>query len=528
MSAGATRIWPLRRPRLGLRWARRAAQVSTLLLFFYLAIVAVVPLPSALPVDLFFRIDPLLALAASLAGRAVVPTLVWAVPVAVSAIVLGRAFCGWLCPLGTTVDLARWLHILPNNQPERRQNHPRLRPVRQILLGLLLLGALFGVLLLATLDPITLYYRAITTAFLPGLNRGLTAALVTLFQAGVAPDAVARLDELLRPAIIPTQQISYRFGILFFSLFLGVIALDAIAPRFWCRYICPLGALLGLGARLAPLRLRVAPTCDRCGHCLASCKMAAIAPKSLHADPADCVECFDCVAECPRQAISVAFVAPMGLAESRYSPSRRRFLVGAGLGIAGVAVLRTDATSVGADEYLIRPPGARADFVQRCVRCSECVKVCPTGALQPSGLEGGWEALWSPVLTPRIGQCDYACNACGRVCPTGAIQPLSLADKRQTVIGTAYIDESRCIPWADQKPCIVCEEMCPVPRKAIVLDAIQVTDKQGMSLTVKRPRVERERCIGCGICETRCPLPRQSAIRVYAPAASPRERDAST
>ena len=166
----------------------------------------------------------------------------------------------------------------------------------------------------------------------------------------------------------------------------------------------------------------------------------------------------------------------------------------------------------------------------KCTECGNCATKC--------------------VLTPSAVKCVHAFDVCGycqlcggfhqpntrildtaaerQLCPTGAIQPLSLADKRQTVIGTAYIDESRCIPWADQKPCIVCEEMCPVPRKAIVLDAIQVTDKQGVSLTVKRPRVERERCIGCGICETRCPLPRQSAIRVYAPAASPRERDAST
>ncbi len=197
--------------------------------------------------------------------------------------------------------------------------------------------------------------------------------------------------------------------------------------------------------------------------------------------------------------------------------------------MAGVATLKVDASATtGGDQYLVRPPGATEDFLQRCIRCSQCVKVCPTGGLQPAGLESGWEGVWSPVLVGRLGYCEWSCNACGQVCPTGAIRPLALEEKRQTFIGTAYVDENRCIPWADRRDCIICEEMCPLPQKAIVLEDVEVSEEGRETRVVKRPRVLRHLCIGCAICEYRCPVPRQAAIRVYATVPLLRERGAVT
>ena len=129
----------------------------------------------------------------------------------------------------------------------------------------------------------------------------------------------------------------------------------------------------------------------------------------------------------------------------------------------------------------------------------------------------GPSVFWTPVLVPRLGHCDYGCNACGQACPTEAIPRLSLADKRVTVIGHAYVDRSRCLPWASDRNCIVCEEMCPLPEKAIVLEEVAVQSDLGESVTLKRPVVILERCIGCGICENRCPLGGEAAIRVCAP-----------
>jgi Pyruvate/2-oxoacid:ferredoxin oxidoreductase delta subunit len=59
--------------------------------------------------------------------------------------------------------------------------------------------------------------------------------------------------------------------------------------------------------------------------------------------------------------------------------------------------------------------------------------------------------------------------------------------------------------------------MCPVPDKAIKLEQVEVRNVDGVLVTVQRPRVIRERCIGCGICEYKCPVNGEAAIRVYVP-----------
>jgi formate hydrogenlyase subunit 6/NADH:ubiquinone oxidoreductase subunit I len=166
---------------------------------------------------------------------------------------------------------------------------------------------------------------------------------------------------------------------------------------------------------------------------------------------------------------------------------------------------------------LIRPPGAQDErrFLSRCLRCTECMKACPTSGLQPTLLEAGLEGLWTPVLRSRLGYCDYACNACGQVCPSGAIPPLSVEEKRKQVIGVAVIDKDRCLPWASDTPCIVCQETCPVPDKAIELRGQRlITRADGSQDYLARPQVIASLCIGCGICEYKCPLEGPSAIVV--------------
>jgi ferredoxin len=165
--------------------------------------------------------------------------------------------------------------------------------------------------------------------------------------------------------------------------------------------------------------------------------------------------------------------------------------------------------------FLIRPPGVtEADFLSLCVRCGDCFRICPTNALQPSLFEGGISGFWTPFLVPRIGYCDYTCNACGQICPVQAIPPLSLDEKRLAKIGSAYINQNLCIAWADDRDCIVCEEMCPLPEKAIRLQK-RGNGKQASAVLV--PVVNRELCIGCGICENKCPVVGQAAIQVRIP-----------
>lgn len=165
---------------------------------------------------------------------------------------------------------------------------------------------------------------------------------------------------------------------------------------------------------------------------------------------------------------------------------------------------------------LIRPPGAREEraFLQRCTACGVCMKICPTGGLQPTLTEAGLEGLWTPRLVPRVGYCDYECSLCSQVCPTEAIAPLTIEAKQKVKIGLATFDTTRCIPYAYGRDCMVCEEHCPIPTKAIYCVETEVKDRNGNVKTIKQPRVDPDLCIGCGICENVCPFKDRPAIRV--------------
>jgi ferredoxin len=169
------------------------------------------------------------------------------------------------------------------------------------------------------------------------------------------------------------------------------------------------------------------------------------------------------------------------------------------------------AVSGSATAPVIRPPASleEDEFADRCVRCGNCMKVCITNGLQPTLLESGPAGIWTPRLVPEVGYCEYRCRLCGSVCPTGAIAKLSPAQKRLTRLGIARIERSRCLPWKENKECLVCQEHCPIPNKAIRLQKEMVSGKM-----IARPYVRQELCIGCGICQTKCPTRPVRAIRV--------------
>ncbi|HSJ58440.1 MAG TPA: 4Fe-4S dicluster domain-containing protein, partial [Anaerolineae bacterium] len=201
--------------------------------------------------------------------------------------------------------------------------------------------------------------------------------------------------------------------------------------------------------------------------------------------------------------------------------SRRALLAAGGGAVTAAALSGVEPAARHRDPYLLRPPGAGlVDFDALCVRCGACVRVCPSQGLQPSLFEAGVQGFLTPRLVPRLGACSFPCAACGQVCPTGALPRLTLAEKQAMPIGLARIDRDRCLPWAYNTSCIVCEEACPIADKAIALDEVEAADAYGGTILLQRPRVFQERCIGCGICENKCPLGGEAAIRVFALAAS--------
>jgi Pyruvate/2-oxoacid:ferredoxin oxidoreductase delta subunit len=157
------------------------------------------------------------------------------------------------------------------------------------------------------------------------------------------------------------------------------------------------------------------------------------------------------------------------------------------------------------DTALLRPPGVtdEAGFLQRCIRCLHCVQSCPTQIIRATGLEAGATSLFTPSLTFEKQGCDYRCQVCQLVCPNAAIPLQRLEEKQKSVIGLASIDETACVVFTESKQCLVCEELCPIPEKAIIFETRPATRRAG--LTLRYPVVVRSRCIGCGICQAFCP-----------------------
>jgi len=518
-----------------LRALRRVSQVVFFAGFVLLLAFAAYPLRSPIPVDLYLRADPLIALSAMVSLRKLVLPLLWyALPVVVLSVLLGRVFCGWICPMGTTIDMAERVFRIRGRRP---QGEGRWRRVKLYLLIALLVTMIVpaahrspaetgltqsvGLSAVYVLDPIALTTRTFTWAGLPVVQWAVLMTSDTLTGWSYSELVSARPD--LNRALAPVQlglsvvarPVHFRLGLLTFLMFAGIVALGRYERRFWCRNLCPLGGLLGWLGRLSPARLAVSDRCNRCMRCVKECKMGAIEEDPTRYRGPECIECMTCIAVCPESAVSLAAGYDDGGRDDAMQLDRRRVL-GAIVGGAAAVVLpkvslgskRSDATEGVlkiSSRRLIRPPGALAEdeFVAACVRCGECMKVCPTNTLQPAVGEGGLEALGTPVIVPRVGPCTQPCDLCGRVCPTRAIAPFAAEEKRHLFVGTAGVDRSACIAWAQEKECLVCDEACSY-------DAITQKAIDGLG----RPLVDERICVGCGMCEWVCPVEPLGAIRV--------------
>jgi len=454
------------------------------------------------PVHLVFRLDPLAFVAEALAvGReALDPRWLGALVLAAATVFLGRFFCGWMCPMGTVLDGAgAGLRRVVGPGRRLRRAPAALAPV--VLVGLVAAAAA-GLPLLGLFDPLSLLLRSLTLAVHPWLDAGLKAAIAVADRA--SPDAADLLYRWLNPVLSFGRPRFLTAG-LTAAGFGAVLALELLAPRFWCAHLCPLGALLGLLARIGPFGRSRAPDCRPCSACGTACPTGASAADP--AEPGMCIQCGTCASVCPRAARRPGPVRPSSPVPRRH---RRAVVAAAGLGLAAGLFPRIRAAEAETGPYLLRPPGAKGEdeFRKRCIRCGACMRVCPRNALHPTLLGAGLGGMWTPRLVPRLGYCEYHCRLCGQVCPTGAIGYLAEGEKERWTIGLAVFDRNRCLPWRSGRNCLVCEEHCPTQPKAIVFD--RDSGRPGLKL----PRVEENRCVGCGICETKCPLPGRAAIRV--------------
>jgi len=461
-------------------------------------------------VNLFFRLDPFIAACVMLGVKTVVVLLLPSLAVLLVSFIFGRGFCGWFCPMGTLLDVCGKVFTATD-----RKNKTYFPDLGLYLLILSLFGSACGFAFAGFVDPFSILVRGMAQALYPALNT-VTVGFFT-FTYHELPDFVNRFTEpvydLLRVWILPSGQKFFQLA--YFSLFilLTVFALEAVQRRFFCRNICPLGAMLGFVSQKGIFAGSGGnEDCKSCQLCTKSCRMGAIAA-DRKIDMGGCNLCFECVEKCPRKIISFGF-GSVGDSKPKVSLSRRKFIGAALAGMLLPVVKRGETKANNPDPLLIRPPGALAekDFLQSCVRCAECVQVCLGNALQPSFLQAGLDGMFSPMLVARTGYCELNCTFCGQVCPTGAIRELSMQEKWQFKIGHAWFDKNICLPYAKGIPCMVCEEHCPTAEKAICFKVITMVNSDGQTVTVKQPYIMDDLCIGCGICEYKCPVPGKSAI----------------
>ena len=281
-------------------------------------------------------------------------------------------------------------------------------------------------------------------------------------------------------------------------IFIGFLVANWWIPRFFCRAICPLGALLGVFSRFSLWRIDRDPVrCTDCDLCLKSCEGAS----DPHADlrKSECFVCLNCIEDCPHDALSFRFL-PRKASEVTYPAVGRRELRP---GRALRPPLLPDGPALGRRAEELQPGRDPAPGLGRRGRVPPPLhQVRPVhprlpDQRPPAGLfEAGVEGLWTPIMISKMGWCELNCTLCSQVCPTGAIREISIAEKLGVgpfeakgpiKTGTAFYNQGRCLPWAMDTSCVVCEEVCPVSPKAIFTRNVEVTDRWGATLELKRP-----------------------------------------
>lgn len=484
------------------------------------------------PVSVFLEIDPLIAIGTLISSHTVYQNLIFSLITIVLTLFLGRFFCGWICPLGSfnhfvssfKGGLLKGKGRLDTNQYKAWQK------LKFYFLIFFLISSLFTTVQIGLLDPICLMTRTFGTVIMPAFNYSILGIANSLnntdvsFLQAVGSTLLAGMQKTL----LPYKVVHFNSTFLISIIFIGIIISNRYITRFWCRAICPLGALLGAMSRYSLFGLdKNEKLCTNCNRCELYCQGGdnPMPGKKWHA--AECHLCLNCTGECPEGALNFKFFPNRENVYAGPDLAKRKILASIAFGAATVPLLRSEAgLDVNYNSKLVRPPGAveEKDFLSKCVKCGACMKVCPNNALHPTLFEAGIEGLWSPILIARIGYCEPSCTLCSTVCPTGAIHEITPKEKgwvkmkeeesevKPVKIGLAFVDRGRCLPWAMNTQCIVCEEWCPTSPKSIYLDETDSFKRDGEMIHLKRPVIDPVLCIGCGACEFACPIEDKPAI----------------
>ncbi len=270
-------------------------------LFFYLLIETRFPGEDYIGrVEIFFHFNPLLAVATLIASRTIFLSFIFSAITILVTFVLGRVICGWVCPLGSIHQFFSFL-FKESKLLRPKEKKPGPTAWKYYIFIFILVSALFTLDLVGFLDPLSLLYRSFTTSILPALSIGFNAFLGILYQAHlfVLGDSLAQFFETLE------LNATFIQGFFIGLIFVGLVLLNRTKERFWCRYLCPLGAFLGLISRWNILKLRIdSQKCIECDLCNIHCQTEARPFPDQEWKSSECDYCFTCSAICPTSAIN--------------------------------------------------------------------------------------------------------------------------------------------------------------------------------------------------------------------------------
>ena len=418
-------------------------------------------------------------------------------------LLFGRIYCSSLCPMGIYQDIVGWISKKTARKKKRYKFKKAQNILRWSIVALTILTFFSGFsLFIGLLDPYSAYGRMATHLFKPIYAAG-NNVLASVFNH-FGNYSFYKVD-------ISILSIS-SFIIALLTLFsIGFLAWKY--GRTYCNTICPVGTLLGFLSKYSIFKIQIdAEKCNHCGSCATKCKAYCIDSKAQTIDYSRCVDCFNCLDSCSRNALK--FAPNKALSKKQETPAdlkKRQFLTT--VLFTGVTAPQVFAKKKHAElsnkgnhvrQIPISPPGAiSAEHLQKhCTSCHLCISKCPSNVIKPAFLEYGIGGMMQPMMFYEKGFCNYNCTICTDVCPNAALKPLTIEEKRLTQIGKVVFIEEICVVHTNETNCGACAEHCPT-------QAVKMIPYKG-ELTI--PKITTEICIGCGGCEFICPVRPHRAI----------------
>jgi len=275
---------------------RRTSQIACLVLFIYILWSTTYPLKGILPPGTFFKINPLVMIMTSVSERVIVPGLALSIIMLLLTAIFGRFFCGWICPLGTAIDMAGSL-----GKKERMENdilNARIRKAKFIILAAIGTSAAFARQVAWIFDPMVIMARFVSLNLIPAVTFLINGMFIILIKEFHLYGPMQDLYRAIKPTILGVKVYYFAHSGIILMVFVLVSGLSLLFRRFWCRALCPLGALYALFSNFAPLA-RTVEKCVKCKICKSRCRTGAI-KDDLDYVKSECVLCMDCIYDCPQ------------------------------------------------------------------------------------------------------------------------------------------------------------------------------------------------------------------------------------